>query len=248
MLSKIKLRLLASPERLEIRKRELQKRLAEQKSKPQLNAELSVSFDSNHQGPLPPIVLPNPACPYCGVIQDPPPSRRRKCKDCAQIIHVKTDREERKKYLITAHEAERTAAIGTKLERERRNQEWKELSQQVQAAMQAGDWQSLRRAYQQQATILFHEGRPHFRVAQESARAQLIHLLQIGVDSVKVMTSKDERVCAHCRALDGEEFTIQEALDSLPIPGPNCTDGDDLNPHCGRCRCIYVAVYPGSRE
>ena len=41
--------------------------------------------------------------------------RRRKCRDCGQIVHVRTDREERKKYLLTAEEAERRAAKDARL-------------------------------------------------------------------------------------------------------------------------------------
>ena len=170
--------------------------------------------------------------------------RRRKCRDCGQIIHVRTDREERKKYLLTGEEAERRAANDARLDRERRNEEWKRLSEQVRVAMQSGDLRSLQAAYQQQAGILFVEGRPHRHVAQQANRAQLMSLLDLSVAGVEVMTSEDERVCAHCQLLNGRVFTIEEALKAMPIPGPNCTDGNEQNPHGGRCRCVFVAVIP----
>ena len=248
MLSKFKQWLFPSPGELELRKQELQRRIAERKSKSQPEAVTRVSVPSKRPAPLPPITLSSPACPYCGVIQEPPPMRRRKCWDCGQIIHVRTEREERKKYLVTAEEAERRAAKDTRLARERRNEEWKQLSEQVRLAMQAGDWKSLQGAYQQQARILFVEGCPHRHVAQEAARAQLMSLLELGVAGVEVMTADDERVCAHCQSPDGKVFTIQKALEVMPIPGPNCTDGNEQNPHGGRCRCLYIAVIPGQRE
>ena len=248
MLSKFKQWLFPSPEELEIRKQELQRRIAERKSKSQREAVIRASFPSNRPAPLPPITLSSPACPYCGVIQEPPPMRRRKCRDCGQIIHVRTNMEERKKHLLIAEEAERRAAIDARLAREQRNEEWKQLSEQVRLAMQAGDWKSLQAAYQQQARILLAEGRPHRHVAQEATRAQLMSLLELGVAAVKIRTADDERVCAYCQSLDGKVFTIQEALEVMPIPGPNCTDGNEQNPHGGRCRCVYVAVIPGLRE
>ena len=150
--------------------------------------------------------------------------------------------------MLTAEEAERRAAKDARLARERHNEEWRRLSELVRVAMQAGDLQSLQSAYQQQANILFVEGRPHFHVAQEARRAELMSLLELDVAGVKVMTSDDERVCAHCQSLDGKVFTIQEALEAMPIPGPNCTDGSEQNPHGGRCRCGYVAVILGIRE
>ena len=248
MLPKFKQWLFPSPEELELRKQELQRRIAERKSKSQPEAVTRVSFPSKRPAPLPPINLSSPACPYCGVIQEPPPMRRRKCRDCGQIIHVRTDREERKKYLLTAGEAEHRAAKDARLARERRNEDWKQLSEQVRVAMQAGDWQSLQAAYQQQARILFVEGRPHHHVAQEAKRAQLMLLLELGVADVKVLTVDDERVCAHCQSFDGKVFTIQEALEAMPIPGPNCTDGNENPTHGGRCRCVYIGVIPGLRE
>ena len=78
--------------------------------------------------------------------------------------------------------------------------------------MQAGDLQSLQAAYQQQARIVFVEGRPHRHVSQEATRAQLMSLLELGVASVEVMTADDERVCAHCQSLDGKVFTIPRSL------------------------------------
>ena len=64
-----------------------------------------------------PIELVSPACPYCGAVQDPPPQRRKKCRDCGEVIHTRTDRVERKRYLLTADEAER------------RKREWRETGQ-----------------------------------------------------------------------------------------------------------------------
>ena len=244
MLSKFKHWLFPSPEELKLRKQELQRRIDERKSKSQPEAVTRVSFPSTKPSPLSPITLSSPACPYCGVIQEPPPTRRRKCRDCGQVIHVRTDREERKKYLLTAEEAERRAAKDARLARERRNEEWRRLSEHVRVAMQAGDWKSLQSAYQQQANILFVEGRPHLHVAQEARRAQLMSLLETSIADVKVRTSDDERVCAYCQSLDGKVCTIQEALEAMPIPGPICTDGNQQNPHGGRCRCDYSPVFP----
>ena len=167
MLSKFKRWLFPSPEELELRKQELQRRIDERKGKSQPEAVIRVSFPSKRPAPLPPITLSSPACPYCGVIQEPPPTRRRKCRDCGQVIHVLTDREERKKYLLTAEEDARLA-------RERRNEEWKRLSEMVRVAMQAGDWKSLQAAYQQQARILFIEGRPHRRACRTGSHARSI--------------------------------------------------------------------------
>ena len=185
----------------------------------------------------PPITLENAACPYCGVIQEPPPQRRRKCKDCGEIIHIHTDRAAATKYLLTETQAKR-------VERQQQDARWKELSKLVQTASQDGDLNALASAYDQQASILFDAGRPHHHVAREAMRCSLLAKQQLGISQVKVSTSQDERVCAHCQSLEGKVFSVDEALASMPLPGPSCTDGSDRNGHGGRCRCIYVAVIP----
>ena len=92
--------------------------------------------------------------------------------------------------MLTAEEAERRATKEAQLARERRNEEWRRLSEQVRVAMQAGDWKFLQSAYQQQANILFVEGRPHLHVAQEARRAQLMSFLETSIADVKVRTSR----------------------------------------------------------
>ena len=185
--------------------------------------------------PTTPVELDSPACPYCGVIQEPPPQRRRKCRDCGQVIHIRTDRMAGKRYLVTA-------AQYTEWERARRDQEWKDLSQTVQQAMEARDWGSLQGAYQQQARILFNERRPHHHVAIEATRAQLMRFQEAGISSVKVSSARDERVCEYCGSLDGKIYSVEDALKQMLIPGSRCTDGSDENPHGGRCRCIYSPI------
>ena len=215
------------------------------------------------RGSLPPIILDRPACPYCGVIQDPPPTRRRKCRDCGETIHTRTDRKKRRKYLLTAdqakqrdrEEAERKAAEQVEAERRKKQAErearrqrdiqWKELSKIAQKAMRARDWHTLSDVYRQQAYILFAEGRPHHDVAVEAQRFNLMHLHDLGIPAVRVMTSRDGRVCDYCAPLDGKVFSVEEALEQMPLPSSSCVDGSHENAHGGRCRCVYRAMIPG---
>ena len=199
------------------------------------------------------ITLDSPACPYCGVIQDPPPTRRRKCRDCGEVIHTYTDRKKRKKFLLTADGAERRkqeearlkAAEQAKAERRakrKRDATWKELSRQIQSAMRRGDWQALSWAYYGQADILETEGRPYQHVrdeavkaAQQSKRQKLQEYMELGIRKVRVSTVRDGRVCDECAALEGRVFTVAEALKKMPLPGLECDEG--------RCRCDYSATF-----
>ena len=196
------------------------------------------SSPTRGRGRLPPIELVSAACPYCGVVQEPPPTRRKKCLDCGEVIYTRTDQETRKKYLLTEAESKRQ-------EQEQRDVRFRELSREVQRAMQAGDWQALRLAYQGQAAILFAEGRPHRHVSVEAAKASLMSMKAAGISQVRIRTVHDGRVCDYCSNLEGRVFNVKKALRNPPIPGPSCIDGSDENPHGGRCRCIYQPVIPG---
>ena len=179
--------------------------------------------------------LVSAACPYCGVNQDPPPQRRKMCLSCREPIYVLSDRAKRIKRLLTAEDFNR-------IQQERRDAEWQNLSRLARDAMEGGDWGALQGVYQQQARILFAEGRPHRHVASEAYRAALMKIHEAGIKRVEVLTSKDERVCEHCQSMDGKVYDIKDALNTMPLPGANCSDGSQKNPHGGRCRCVYLAV------
>ena len=101
--------------------------------------------------PLPPIVLDAPACPYCGVIQEPPPTRRKKCRDCKETIFTWTNRETRRKYLVTQKEC-------NQIRRNEWDAQWKALNLQVAEGSKSGDLQMIKVAHFSQALMLFEKG------------------------------------------------------------------------------------------
>lgn len=65
-------------------------------------------------------------------------------------------------------------------------------------------------------------------------RATLLGLKKQGmVKRVKVCSSRDDRTCEKCKSLDGKVFTIDEALEKMPLP-------DWCNSEEGWCRCAYT--------
>ena len=59
---------------------------------------------------------------------------------------------------------------------------------------------------------------------------ELKRMRALGIKEVTVGTCQDERVCEHCRPLEGRKFKIKR---KMPLPA------------CDSCRCIYYAVIPG---
>lgn len=60
---------------------------------------------------------------------------------------------------------------------------------------------------------------------------ELKRMRAIGIKEVTVATCQDERVCQHCRRLEGRKFTIGK---EMPLPA------------CDTCRCVYHAVIDDS--
>jgi hypothetical protein len=110
-----------------------------------------------------------------------------------------------------------------------------------QLVLKANDPASLRMIYYEMALFLYQEGRDFFDVLQDSAKMRLVEYKQSGIiKKVKVTTVSDS--CTECQKLKNQIFTIDEALEKMPIPIRNCTHQmKDGQP--GWCRCIYVAEF-----
>ena len=175
----------------------------------------------------------DPKCPYCGMIQNPPPTRKRKCRDCGATIRL-LQIGGNKKRLITEGDFEHR-------ERERRNRQWQELSQQIENSLNTGAMQTASVAYFGQAHMSFAEGREFRHALREAHRCNLLNMQSVGIMKVKVLTCQDERVCPTCKALEGKVLGVRQALNQMPIPGEDCQDRKSKNSHGGMCRCIFVA-------
>lgn len=197
----------------------------------------AVDFTDIEPPPLKPIVLDNPACPYCGVIQAPPPSRRRKCRDCKETILTWTNQEERVKYLLTGKDYEAR-------KRAERDNRWAYLNQQILDASKKNDWHAVKVAKYEQSLMMFDRGGDHFRALEDSRRAELQYYRReyshLGVKRVVIQA---EGGCPECQVLHGKEYSIEEALELLPIPVRTCQTWAGKNGHGGFCRCYFDAVF-----
>ena len=210
-----------------------------------------------------PITLNNPACPYCGVIQEPPPQRRKKCRDCGQVIQTYTDQTKRVKYLMTTSQLDEFK----KKDHERHLQEQKQFEQEIQVRYDAQvavfnrqvidayknrDYHSAKMAHFQQALAEFKRGRDHRKAAAASRQDELLYYKHrpygdMGVTKVTILVpgpGNNGDSCEICKPLHGKSFTIDEALRLMPIPHRNCQTWHEKNRHGGWCRCSYQPVLP----
>ena len=91
------------------------------------------------------------------------------------------------------------------------------------------------------ARLMRQEAKAKARALRQShskaIRADLRRMRTSGITQVQALTAQDERVCAHCRALEGKTFSIKEAQTRNLLSGAHCDEG--------YCRCVYLAVIPG---
>lgn len=187
--------------------------------------------------PVPPIKLASPACPYCGVIQDPPPQRRRKCRDCSETIYPWTDQETRTKYLLTAEQHEQRRRVAW-------DAAWRDLNRRLLEASEKENWGSVHTLLFQQARMLFDRGGDHMPIRVESQRAHLMyyrnlsHTLRRGKQLT--ITTQGETSCVECQVLAGHQYSIDEAMELMPLPCKTCLREAESNPHGGWCTCYYT--------
>jgi len=111
----------------------------------------------------------------------------------------------------------------------------------LEKAFKEKDLEAMRQIYFRQALFLHEEGKDCFPVLQMSQKCELLQYRQQGVKKVRISTTKD-KACENCKSLEGEVFSIKEALEKMPLPVKNCLH--KLNPDAptGWCRCLYEPV------
>lgn len=111
-----------------------------------------------------------------------------------------------------------------------RDKQWSELGYRLREAAKRSDWQRMESIYCEQASILRKEKRNAFQPLKEAMRCSLMHEKSQGIKRVTIMTSKDDRTCPICSKLEGQSFSIGEALEKMPLP-VKCQED--------YCRCVY---------
>ena len=111
-----------------------------------------------------------------------------------------------------------------------RNKQWSELSHELQQAAKRNDWQRMESIYREQASILRKERRDAFQPLKEAMRCSLMQAKSQGVKRATISTSRDDRTCPICSKLEGQSFSIDEALEKMPLPA-KCEED--------YCRCAY---------
>lgn len=187
-------------------------------------------------------------CPHCKTILIPPPKRKSKCPRCEKDIFVRTDPFNKSKtYYLNMDNAYcldmlRNTNITEKVYSEAIKKAkpessigdivWGLVSQEKQKAARKGDWFTVANFTDIQARYYYLTGRDYFKLLQQGMKERLTAELG-NCTHVQISSCRDDRTCKKCASQNGVKLTIQEAIETMPIP-MKCDNGE------GWCRCTYT--------
>ena len=93
----------------------------------------------------------------------------------------------------------------------------------------------LKMLYYNMAWFLNEEGKDFFSVLKESKKWELLDYKKSQhISKVEILAANNS--CENCKNHEGEIFTINKALEIMPLPRKDCSNHDNF------CRCSYLAV------
>lgn len=200
-------------------------------------------------------------CPYCKKILEQIPQRKKQCSFCKKYIYVRTISSTHKRIFVTEDDARKIdwlkrlgeygvveqdfevskAQLSDKFKQDPSNQDvfWSLFHQLIKK--NRNDLQTLKRIYFEMALFLNEEGKDFFTVLQLSSKMVLMMYKKAGIDKVQILTCGTGS-CEQCRLLQDKIYTIEEALEKMPVPCKDCMKKmNDKNQ--GFCKCCYVAYF-----
>jgi hypothetical protein len=206
-------------------------------------------------------------CPYCNQILEKRPQRKKKCPHCGNYIFVRSRQELFPFALLTEQDArvadhfETLKGMGSfDVSEDDFFREREELAERFGRQPDSGDvlWSLYNRLvyestpsrdsvlpflYFLMAHFLYEEGKEFRHLLEQSRKMELTEYKKDGVvEKVFIITAGDAS-CEACQKLDGKVFTVDEALDQMPIPCKDCTFDFQGTGQPGWCRCLYGAAF-----
>jgi hypothetical protein len=199
------------------------------------------------------IVTPN--CPYCGAELEKKPVRKHTCQACGKDMYVRTIPGTKTRLLLTEEQAfdrkwiQFFSGYGVTQEdyqdfKEKtkspypRDIVWGLFNQTAHNLMKENDFQGLSMIYSSMGSFLNEEGKNPYELFKQSNKMKLIFMKQSYVKTVMI-SSCGGGSCPECQKMDGKKYTIEEALEKMPLPNKNCSTIMEKGTY-PFCRCMWV--------
>ena len=202
-----------------------------------------------------------PICPYCKNVLSRKPQRKTKCPFCNNDIYVRGKQNIFSSTLLNKEDAivadwlKKLDIFGIK-DSDFINKK-KELSNKFgteanstdtiwglfnELILRTRDLHSLKLIYYEMALFLNKKGKDCFSLLQQSTKMELLRLKQDDfVKNVRVLIANNGS-CEKCTQLKNKVFTIDKALEIMPIPHKECAH-KLYDKKRGFCRCSYLAEF-----
>jgi predicted RNA-binding Zn-ribbon protein involved in translation (DUF1610 family) len=114
---------------------------------------------------------------------------------------------------------------------------WSVANDLLDSYAKLNEFHDMKMIYFQMALLEKKNNREFFHLLQESTKMELLEYKKNRdvIKKVEILSAGEDS-CEICNKLNGKRFTIDDALEKMPIPTPDCTN------EIGYCRCLYVAV------
>ena len=194
------------------------------------------------------------SCPYCGTMLEKIPKRKSPCPNCKNVIFV------RNKNMVTERKAIMLDFIKNSEFYGAYENEYLRIEDELKKKFglepnpsdiiwayynklivkNSSNYQKLSSIYYSMAVSLNKEGKDFFQLLQQSKKMELLEYKRGGfIKKVKVLTSGKDNSCDSCLKLENKTFTINAALEKMPIPNKDCTH-ILYDENRGFCRCCYI--------
>jgi len=202
----------------------------------------------------------NDKCPNCKKKLEKIPSRKKKCKFCGKYMYVRTRPQDRNRVLVTEKESKKIDAQNDGLQHlsmwgitpEYVEEVRKDLTKKFKREAPYSDaiWSifnelilkvgkeggNLGSLYYSMALFLHREEKDPILMLQQSAKYKLMEFKKhCSRYRVKILGVGG---CIHCQKANDKTYTIDEALQKMPLPVKKC-NYQLFNGKHGFCRCIW---------
>ena len=213
-------------------------------------------------------IIKESVCPYCFFEFETPPKKSRKCPECKQSIKVSkrdgglllftneswiAEKKRRKatsfkkKWLGTLEyfgvseadfdQHKKIFSDKNGFKQSDADTFWGFFNATIIQLGKRRDYHDLKMLNFHMARFLYEEGKDHIRCAKKAAKMELMHYKSDGVTKrVEILSGS----CPECKKLEGQSFTISEALEKMPIPCESCQNQPSAAGR-GWCVCSYVS-------
>lgn len=215
-------------------------------------------------------MLKESKCPYCSNFLSHTPKRKTKCKVCGNYFYVKTRLPDNVQVIVTEEEKaniekewaeyriENSFFSGGIISEEEFQEAkklylskgenisnndivWGLFNKRLTSLMEQNGWEAMEQVYCAMAQFLQREGKDCFHLLQEASKCRLRGYKEQGIKEVEILTAGEGNACKECQRLNGNKFTIETALTTMPIPVKECSTEVFVDGK-GFCRCLYLPV------